>query len=200
MTTVHPTKDLLLSTTISLLEQKGLDALTSEQVLNISGISKGSLYHHFVDFSDLVEQAQVRIFALRVDLVISVLATILQRNKTKSDFIKDLSKVLQGDSVLEIQSARITRFSAFAAALASDRMKALFAVEQSRYSEAIADVFRQTQERGWGNKNLDPLAVSVFIQSYNIGMVIDQFVAEPINPENWAYFVNLLMNRVLFSE
>jgi CDGSH-type Zn-finger protein len=44
-----------------------LDEITSENVLDISGISRGSLYHHFEDFSELLELAQVRRFASYVN-------------------------------------------------------------------------------------------------------------------------------------
>ncbi len=56
----HPTKEELIQTVVVLLEGTTLNQITSEQVLAISGISRGSLYHHFEDFSELLELAQVR--------------------------------------------------------------------------------------------------------------------------------------------
>ena len=57
----------MIETVVNLLQTQSVDEINSDQVLEISGISKGSMYHHFEDFSDLIEHAQVARFASFVD-------------------------------------------------------------------------------------------------------------------------------------
>lgn len=53
----HPTAVKLLEITVDLLDEIPIDALSIAAVLERSGVSHGSLYHHYADFPDLVEQA-----------------------------------------------------------------------------------------------------------------------------------------------
>ena len=41
----HPTKETLIATVVAMLDEKALEDIRSEDVLEVSGISKGSLYH-----------------------------------------------------------------------------------------------------------------------------------------------------------
>ena len=52
-TAVHPTKQTLIDTVLALMEKKSIEQISSDEVLEISNISKGSLYHHFEDFPEL---------------------------------------------------------------------------------------------------------------------------------------------------
>ena len=67
MDSLHPTKRALVQTVLDQLKTKKPSDLTSELILETSGISKGSLYHHFEDFDDLIETAQVFRYAAYVD-------------------------------------------------------------------------------------------------------------------------------------
>ena len=55
---MHPTKQILLETTVALLDELPSDEVTSDTVLRRSGISKGSLYHHFPDYGHLIDDAE----------------------------------------------------------------------------------------------------------------------------------------------
>ena len=59
---VHPNAQRLLDAAIELLGDNPIEQVTLAAVLERSGISNGSLYHHFEDFQDLVEQAIVERF------------------------------------------------------------------------------------------------------------------------------------------
>ena len=51
----HPTRVRLIDTMVEMLQTTPASAITTEAVLETSGISRSSLYHHFADFSDLIE-------------------------------------------------------------------------------------------------------------------------------------------------
>ena len=52
-TKMHPTKSLLISTTVKLLGTRLPGEIAVDEILDASGISKGSLYHHFEDLGEL---------------------------------------------------------------------------------------------------------------------------------------------------
>ena len=67
MRDIHPTKTRLIETTVALISEFGPQGFTVDQLLDTSKISKGSLYHHFEDFHDVIIAAQVERFALYVE-------------------------------------------------------------------------------------------------------------------------------------
>ena len=79
---VHPTSARLLRTTLDLLEAHDPDDVTVDMVLSASGVSKGSLYHHYRDFNDLLDRAQVLRFGRDVDDVIILSTQVIARSTT----------------------------------------------------------------------------------------------------------------------
>ncbi|MFZ9750906.1 MAG: TetR/AcrR family transcriptional regulator, partial [Candidatus Nanopelagicales bacterium] len=67
LTPPHPTRQKLIETTVSLLDTLRPAEITVEMILQQSGISKGSLYHHFEDVEELFEAAEISRFILSVD-------------------------------------------------------------------------------------------------------------------------------------
>ncbi len=59
LTTFHPTKRLLVETVAGMLEAKKPSEILADGVLESSGVSKGSMYHHFEDLQELVETARL---------------------------------------------------------------------------------------------------------------------------------------------
>jgi AcrR family transcriptional regulator len=59
---LHPNAQKLLDTTVELLNETQIERINLSTVLQRSGVSNGSLYHHFEDFQDLLEQAIVQRF------------------------------------------------------------------------------------------------------------------------------------------
>ena len=129
MASSHPTKEALIDAVLELLQSEHLVEVTSEEVLEKSGISKGSLYHHFEDFSDLLEQAQVKRFANYVDETSAMIIQALQiqdRNKFV-EAIRGVTRATQGE---EMKQQRLYRVKAMAAAGQNDRMRTHYAIEQ----------------------------------------------------------------------
>ena len=195
----HPTKETLIETVVNLLQTQSVDEINSDQVLEISGISKGSMYHHFEDFSDLIEHAQVARFASFVDQSIYLLSGILNKAKTREamlDGIKEITRYTQSE---ELKPQRIERVTAIAKAGRSERMRANLAQEQARLTAALADLFHEVVNRGWANPAFDPVTVAVLIQSYTMGKIVDDFADQPMDPEKWIFLIDNLLEALLFK-
>ena len=67
LTSFHPTKRLLVETVVAMLETKKPNEILAEEVLESSGVSKGSMYHHFEDLQELVETAQLMRYSKWID-------------------------------------------------------------------------------------------------------------------------------------
>ncbi len=195
---LHPTKQTLIDTVVTLMDTQPAMEINSDQVLEISGISKGSLYHHFEDFPELVEHAMVARFARFVDNSVVMLKGVIASAKTRADLVEGLKKVTRATQARELTRHRSERVTAIAKAIRIPRMKALLGEEQERLTDALADLFRESVERGWGDPTLDPRVVGVMVQAYTIGKIVDDITPTRMDAENWNQAIDSVLDKVFF--
>ena len=199
MSQLHPTKEALIATTLALMESHGIASITSEQVLEISGVSRGSLYHHFEDFSALIEAAQVRRFSGYVDASIKILWGVVSSSKSRQELVEKVREVTTITQSAQMSKPRLDRVSAIAASMNNERMARALGLEQERLTDSIADLYREVCHRGWGNPALDPRTISVMIQAYTLGKVVDDFTQNHMDPDKWDFLISSILEKVFFT-
>ncbi len=195
--TVHPTKQLLLDTAISLIDEFGPQGFTVDNLLDASKISKGSLYHHFEDFHDVIEQAQVARFARFVDEDIVVLTVLLSTATSREDLGQKFAEIVRTSSSPGRSEARADRASVVGRSRHSKKFADALAIEQQRLTDSLADVAREMQERGWIAADLDVVALATFVQAYSLGVVLNDVTEKPISVERWATFIGRVLSQSL---
>ena len=195
---IHPTKEELIMTVVVLLDNLTLDEITSEKVLEISGISRGSLYHHFQDFAELLELAQVRRFSSYVDRSIEILTDLFAEVSNREELVLRLTAVSKAFQAPELANTRIERLTAISKVMHNPRMASALGWEQERLTESIADLYRDLQARGLGNPQLQPRTAAVMFQAYTLGRTVDDFTVNHMDQENWLYAVSLIVENIFF--
>lgn len=196
----HPTRTRLIETTRALLAQNAAENLTSDMVLEASGISKGSLYHHFEDFNDLIGTVMVREFSQAVQATIDAARTGFAQCDSAhalQSLIRQLTRLSQQPAMRERRMHRI-RLILFAQA--NPRHKALLAAEQGRLTAALSELFSHAQDRGWINRRFTPGAAATLIQAYSTGRIVDDITEAPQPDEAWFEIIDLLTSRVFAPE
>lgn len=197
MDSLHPTKRALVQTVLDQLKtNKALD-LTSELILEKSGISKGSLYHHFEDFDDLIETAQVFRYAAYVDQSIHLLTKVFQTAKNKEEMVTELKKVTRFTQSPDLMPQRMDRATSISIANANPRMMKKMNAQQDRLNEAIIDIFREARDRGWINKEIDLHAGALFIQAYTLGIIINDVSGKKIDITAWDELIDMFLEKVI---
>lgn len=197
---MHRTKVALIDTVMRLLEQMPLERITADLVLEESGISRGSLYHHFEDLADLHEHALARRFGAIVDASIAQLREVLEKATSRNDVRQLIGAVNQRIHDPERARIRGERFLVVAEAVRSERFRVTFGKEQRRLTEAQADLFREAQERGWFRSDFDPMAAAVLVQAFTLGRVVDDVSAAPVDPAAWTGLINDLITRLFLAD
>lgn len=193
---MHPTKKILLDTAVALLDELPNDRVTSEVVLEKSGISKGSLYHHFQDFGHLIDDAEVVRFARYVDGSIDVLAAILQQSHSADDLVDGLKAVTRSTQAAERLESRKARIYLLGLATQRPHLQESLGKEQQRLTEGLADLFREAQLRGWFRPELDPMAGALLVQTYSLGLWLDDITPNPVNQTAWISLIDELVERL----
>ena len=189
----HPTKQTLIATVSELLESRRADEIQVDDVLHRSGISKGSLYHHFEDFGELIETALVQRFVLGSDRDIEALRAIFNKATDQASLLGSLELVTEQSQSLENRSRRFERAEVIARSQRNPKLEALLAFEQRRVNEELAELLRFGQSKGWFRPELPADAAAVFIQAYTLGRLVDDISEVKVSGNDW----NSLINQVL---
>ena len=187
--TIHPTKARLIETTVALLEDQFPEAIQVDEILEKSGISKGSLYHHFEDLGELLEAAQVARYAVWVDRSIGLITPILSGAKTRDDIINGLRQATLYTQSSEYKATRFQRARTLANSETSIRFQRALGLEQDRLTTALEDLVQEAKNKELFRSDIDPRVVAVFIQSYTLGKIVDDIVPTPMAQEKWDAFI-----------
>jgi AcrR family transcriptional regulator len=198
--TTHPTKTRLIETTAELLEKQFPQEIQVDEILEKSGISKGSLYHHFDDLGELLEAAQVFKYAAWVDRSIGLIVPVLSSVKTREEIIQGLAVLTKYTQSSEYRATRFYRARTLANSEVSDRFRKALGIEQDRLTAALEDLVAEAKNKGLFKAHLDNRVIAVFIQSYTLGKIVDDIVPSPIFQETWDGFILEMLTNTLVIE
>ena len=197
MRDTHPTKVHLTEAAATLIDELGSQGFTVEQLLEKSNISKGSLYHHFEDFHDVIMQAQVVRFARYVEEDIAALTNVLLASTSREDMFGRLDLISRATHDPARSVRRADRIEILAGARHSEKMKNALGPTQARLTGAIADLVREMKAKEFVSESLDPGSVAVFIQAYSLGLIVNDVSNEPIDLEEWHAMISRMTRGLL---
>jgi AcrR family transcriptional regulator len=197
---LHPTGIELVKTVDRLLDIKRADQISSEEVLKESDISKGSLYHHFVDLPDLIETTLIYRYTKWIDLSVQSMSGLLNTAKTPKALREALFQITFATQKDSLKLMRVERARIFADALNNPRLSAKLKAETERLTTSIEDLVREVIDRKLFKSNLNPRAIAVFIQAYTMGLVVNDFTENPVSFEDWTSLINKVIEEVFINE
>lgn len=184
---------------VSLMDENALSNIQVDDVLRESNISKGSLYHHFENFDELVEAALIQRFAYGVDISIELVSGAVNGALTAEEFVAKIIEVTTITQGRERSKFRLERARVIGLSVNSPRLLQHLEAEQDRLTAAMADVVREAQEKGWVSKTYDAQTIAVFMQAYTLGRVIDDVASsnQHVDSEDWNNVVNAAVKSLL---
>lgn len=196
----HPTKRLLVETVSQLLDEKSATQISAEQVLELSGISRGSMYHHFVDLDDLLETTQVYRYSKWVDGSIRFMYDYVIKAQTKDELRASLRKLTEITQADDRKAARAQRAHALAMCATNQRMAEKLSPEIQRLTDAIEDVTNEVKNKGLFKKSVDAKSLSTFIQAYTLGKIVNDFNPEPVDEAQWVDFIMTIVEKTFIED
>lgn len=196
---MHPTKQILLDVAVSLLSEKSGDQITADEILSKSSVSKGSLYHHFVDLNDLIESAQIERVTVFVRNIILGLSQVLQGTedfRVARERFYAIAGYRESDGAREM---RAERMKVVVMAAQSSRFRDKYVEMQTTHTAAWSNLYSDAVARGWANPDLDPHAVSILMQSTIAGRIVDDIGSVQMEHQNWVKVIQYLLDRIFFA-
>ncbi len=195
----HPTREKLIETAAHLLKSLHPGEISSEMVLTESGISKGSLYHHFEDLEHLIETALLARYARWVSVNVDVMTKILTQAKSTEDIYLGLVEVTKASQDRKLKSERFFRAEVLTKANNSPRLALQLQLLQDQLTESLTDLVREAQERGFFGKSNDAKSIAVLVQAYTLGKIVDDSSNDPVDQEQYANLINSIVKNVFLE-
>jgi AcrR family transcriptional regulator len=195
----HPTATLLLETAVDLLDTLPLDSLTIAAILEQSGASYGSIYHFYEDISDLVEQAVVHRYTRSLRASLEPVRALLG-SSDNADFRTRTEELFCHLISSDRRRNRLDRIEALGAVQGRPRLVDRIAVAQQAITDEQAEVLAECQKRGWIRTDVDPVALSGFIQAVVLGRIVDDVTQRPVDNEKWVQIALLAFRAMLFAD
>lgn len=196
----HPTKLHLLQTTSYLMEKMPDYTITIEEVLKESGISKGSLYHHFEDFQHLIETCRVYRYGLWIDATIEYLSSRISASTSRDDLIKIFEEITKAVHADRRKDARSDRAATLALALKNERMKSMLGEEVQRLTLSISSIIENLIEKEYFEDSTNPKAFATLIQALALGKIVNDYNTKGVSENEWNEMLMEIYIKVFFKK
>jgi AcrR family transcriptional regulator len=195
----EPTVQALVDATIDMLEERGEAGLRIDELLEVTGVSRGSLYHHFGGREGLIDAAMVVQFGRLVSTDLDRLGSALLAAATPQEMLENLGAV-----TVEIQQpdraiGRLRRAAIIGTSATRPRLAAALADEQQRLTDRFEELVTELQRRGWVRDDLDPRAIAVFVQAFTIGQMLTEIDNKPVPTDRWLEVVSTVIFDALIT-
>lgn len=197
---LHPTARTLIDTTLVLLETNAVYEVTLEQVLEKSSVSVGSLYHHFKDFSELMDFALVEKYTQFTKVNVEGMAHVLEISKSAKDYHDKILKLLEFTHSASNSDLRKMRAYILSQATIRPDLGVLIRGVQSDLTHKLGEIIAEAQKRGWIQPVIKPVVLATFIQAYGIGRIVDDLADPHMDNDEWiAFLQHVIGTSVLIS-
>ena len=192
----HPTAVKLINTVSAMLDSANPNEIYVDDVLRLSGVSRGSLYHHFGDYPSLVHATLIQRFAGNVDRDSAAMRAMAETSTSKSDYWMRIRALSAETQIRGRASARAERARVINLALTDAKFGRALAVEQDRLTNTMADAIGVAQDNGWVESTLSPRAIAVFLQAYSLGRAVDDVASTRLPNEEWVSLIETVISAL----
>ena len=196
----HPTRQRLLTAVVDMMDSTPPEDIHSEYVLQETGVSRGSLYHHYEDFTELLEDAMLYRFSAGVEASTGAIQNIVSVSRDRDEFFSLLEGVTRATQDRRRSDIRFDRARMLAMAQYNLRFRAKLGAVQDRLTDALTECIAQAQDKGWANPAFQARTLAVFIQAYTLGKIVDDVGSDPMDDSDWNHLITVIADRALANK
>ena len=194
----HPTAQKLVDTVIEMLKTTPYNGIKSENVLARSGISRGPLYHHFVNFEDLIESAQTQIYLGSVTVWVTALASAIE-SSADADSAREQVRILVASESMKVSIQQLTQgIGIIHNASSIEKLHQRLGKTQEKLTQEWMKVYQLCIDKGWADSNIDSRAVAILIQAAFYGRILDNLSNVQMKSNDWIRALLRLFDGFFF--
>lgn len=182
---LHPTARTLIEATMRSLDEVGEEGLRVEQILHESGISVGSLYHHFHDREGLLIAADTQRFVSAAPNSIDSWVFAAERATTSEEFLELVRSIVVHSADNENGPLyRRRQLQVLSTALTRPKLMENIVNAQRYVVTYIARIFERAKLRGLIRQDLDPEVYVLWLIGTQFGKVVSELI--PMDTTDWT--------------
>jgi AcrR family transcriptional regulator len=181
------TIDVVIDETVRVIETEGENAVRIATISAATGVSYGAIYHHFHDRDGLIQAAQFARLRSQPELFTEPLADSFDRIEAGqgdvNDLIESIRAVCRAIVNPDRQNVRLVRISVLAAAQTRPELRDAVVDLHRPVMLEVRGLVTRAQAMGLAARDLDPLAVTTFLEAVAFGVVLQEYFGEQPDPE-----------------
>lgn len=162
-------------------------------VLEYSGISRGSLYYHFADFSELMGEAEIGRYAKLAEQEIVKIERAASQTSDGASFVEQIVAIIGQVQSDTQRTRRLDQACLIAQSKTNSHFASLLAREQSRITNRLISALIKAQSKGVISTSNDPLTIAVLIQACSFGRIIDDIAGMRLRPVDWDNLIKKIL-------
>jgi AcrR family transcriptional regulator len=179
------TKSRVIAATIDLLDEHGEQGLRIAEVSRRSGVSIGSIYHHFGGRDGLIKAARTRQFRASIPTYAAVLAELAASSSSASEFVSGFRELIRYVHARERAHERFQRIVYMASAMSRPDLLEELREQQTELITLGSAIAETMVERGWVKDGVSARALATFSLALELGAVVADFDNECVDEEWW---------------
>jgi AcrR family transcriptional regulator len=191
------TRERVLTVALAQVEEGGESAVRIDEIRDRSGVSIGSIYHHFGDREGVIAAVQLRRFADYARAEIAALSEIVERSRDLVEFRAALRQLTLDAPGAARTTIRWGRLGVLGSTIGRDELRDEVARIQTRLTDGFQAHIAQGQARGFFRSDLDPRAIAVFVEAYSLGFALNDLDEHGVDSERWQRVVWTVLDALL---
>lgn len=191
------TRRALLDAALADMEATGEASIRITKILQESGVTNGSLYHHFGSREGLVQAAIAERFLGSVTKGLAVFASRVSEVTSTEELFNVFREELVRIGSPEVQVQRVHRMTALAAALPRADLLERIIAEQGHYFDGAAEAIGRLQDQGFIRSDIDVRAFSAWFLGLSLSRLLSD-IDPDLNPDaEWSQYTYTALVAIL---
>jgi AcrR family transcriptional regulator len=166
------TRRKLIATAIELLDEHGEQGFRIADVQRRSGISVGSLYHHFGGRDGLIQAARAEQFRSSIPTYGVMVLELLEASTSADEFLAGLLDVLRFVHAPDRAEERFRRLAYIGSAMSRPDLLEELRAQQTELLALGGQLAEALVERRWVKEGVSAHALVTFTQALELGSVV----------------------------
>jgi AcrR family transcriptional regulator len=185
------TRRVIIEVAIELLDENGEQGLRIAEVQRRSGISIGSIYHHFGGRDGLIQAARARQFRASHPTHGLMIAELAESASSADEFVAGLANVIRTVHSEDRAAERFQRLVYIGSAMSRPDLLDELRAQQTELIEGAAELVQQLVDRGWVRDDVSARALVTFALALELGSVVADLDLQRIDDETWSHIVHV---------
>jgi AcrR family transcriptional regulator len=173
------TMETLIEFGLKELKAAGSIEFNLESVLRESGVSRGSLYHHFGSRHGLISHCEAVLLKTTLKSENEAIRSVIESGKTGEEVFELLAAFTRINGSEQLMQQRTRRIRTLAAAVESEQLRVLIAESQMKGSRYLVESFQIAEDRGLIKPRVPVDALVYLIQAMFLGRILVDITRDP---------------------